>query len=137
MPADFAATKKEVEWTPEQVKQVDWKMGGVGPYFIAAKGKVTMARLGKVGDEYVMQIAGGDMVEKPEKWNFEGMEFDPDVPACDSPDCQLAQIYLKLDGNLDSFVDSLRSNHMHVVYGDYVKELEVYCNCAGIKPYIV
>ena len=134
---DFAPSRKHVEWQPEIVLQFKWKMGGAHPSFIAAPGKVTVARLAKKGGAYRLMIASGELVEKPAKYDFSMIEIDPGIPACDSPDAKCGQFYIKLDSPMDNMVDALRSNHLHLVRGDYVSELLIYCEAAGIIAELV
>ena len=134
---DFAASRKDVDWVPEEVYQVKWKMGGVCPSFIGAPGRITIARLGKKGDAYRLMIASGELVWKPAKYVFPDLVIDPGIPACDAPDTKVCQFYVKFDSPVDNFVELLRSNHMHFVRGDYVEALKVYCEAAGIVADVV
>jgi len=43
---------------------------------------------------------------------------------------------VELDCSPEEFISELRCNHIHVVYGDYVRELEVLCRVLGIRPIV-
>jgi L-fucose isomerase-like protein len=41
---------------------------------------------------------------------------------------------VELDCAPQEFIAELRCNHIHAVYGDCVRELEVLCRVLGIRP---
>ena len=45
--------------------------------------------------------------------------------------------YLKLLCDRDAFLDAARSNHLHLVYGNWITELEEVCAILGIRPVVV
>jgi L-fucose isomerase len=84
---------------------------------------VTMARLGRIAGEYVMLILSGEAKEYPRE---KLAEINPQQP----------QAFVQLDCSPQEFIAELRCNHIHVVYGHYVRELEVLCRVLGIRPIV-
>lgn len=122
-PTDFAPSKKDVCWVHEGLQEFQWKIGGCCPRYVAKSGLLTMARLGRIDGEYIMLIMTGDAVNFPhEKLN----EVNSQQP----------QAFVKLHCTADAFIDSLRCNHIHVIYGDYTKELVAACKTLRIRPII-
>ncbi|MHB1347491.1 MAG: L-fucose/L-arabinose isomerase family protein [Candidatus Humimicrobiaceae bacterium] len=123
-PTDFAKSRKDVVWVHEGLGEFDWKMGGCCPRYIGGPGRVTLARLSRIKGEYVMLITTGNALETPlEKIN--------------ETNSQQPHIFVKLDCNPENFIKNLRSNHVHVVKGDYEKELIITCEVAGIRPIVL
>jgi len=100
------------------------KMRGVTTILCAKSGEVTLARLGRVGGEYVMVIARGRAVEKPKGVFKEDRELWP-------------HMFVILDGDPKKLIENLLSNHIHVTYGDYVEELVMICKMLGIKTILI
>ena len=120
-PTDMAPTKKDVHWVHEGLQEFKWVIGGCCPQYVAKPGRVTMARLGRVAGEYVMLILSGRALEFPRE---KLAEINPQQP----------QAFVELNCRPEQFIAELRCNHIHLVYGDYVKELEVLCTTLGIRP---
>lgn len=118
---DFAPSKKDVYWVKEGLLEFDWPMGGTCPQYITRAGRVTMARLSRIDGEYVMLITSGETVEYPRE---KLKEINPQHP----------QSYVCMDCDLDEFLDNLRCNHIHFVFGDYVEEMKIACWVLGIQP---
>ncbi len=118
---DFARSKKDVHWVKEGLQEFDWKIGGACPQYITRAGRITMARLSRISGEYVLLISTGETVEYPrEKLS----QINPQHP----------QSWVKMDCRIDVFLENLRSNHIHFVFGDCVEELETACWALGIRP---
>ena len=47
------------------------------------------------------------------------------------------QSYVRMDCSLDTFLENLRCNHVHFVFGDYQEELEVACWAMGVSPIVL
>jgi L-fucose/D-arabinose isomerase len=120
-PTDFAPTKKDVFWVHEGLQEFEWAIGGCCPQYVARDGLVTMARLGRIDGEYVMLIMTGDAVSFPRE-------------KLDEVNSQQPQAFVRLHCTKDAFIESLRCNHIHVIYGDYTKELLAACAALGIRP---
>ncbi len=116
---DMAPSPKDVEWNPQY--EYMGKASGACPTFCCKEGLVTLARLARVGGEYVMQIANGEAFVQDKETFKEARERWPHA-------------FINLEGDPDLFVQHLRSNHLHMVYGDLVDELYDLCEILGIEP---
>jgi L-fucose isomerase len=123
-PTDFAPSRKDVHWVHEGLQEFNWKIGGACPQYVAKSGKVTMARLGRVDGEYILLVMTGEAKEYPREKLAE-------------VNAQQPQAYVKLDASEEDFVDNLRCNHIHLVYGDYVEELKIFCETAKIRSIVI
>lgn len=121
---DFAPDKKDVYWVTEGLKEFDWKMGAACPQYITKEGRVTLARLGRIDGEYIMLITGGSAVSYPRD---KLADLNPQHP----------QSYIKLDCTIDLFIENLRSNHIHIVHGDFCEEMKIACKVLGIRAIMV
>ena len=120
-PTDFAVDKKDVIWEREGVPEHTWKYGGACPQHVAKQGNVTMARLGRANGAYEMLIVPAVAVEQPREKLRETVWERPHV-------------FIKLLGDRNDFFSKIRSNHIHMVYGNYVDELKEICDILGIVP---
>ena len=120
-PTDFAKCKKDVNWEREGVHEFQWKFGGTCPQHVAKAGLATVARLSRVAGKYEMLIAPVDVVEMPREKLKETIWERPHTFI--KPRCQR-----------DDFLSAVRSNHLHLVYGDYFKQLKEVCEVLDIKP---
>lgn len=122
-PTDFAASRKDVTWVTEGLREFDWKIGGACPRYVGKPGKLTMARLSRVDRKYVMLITTGEALDMPlEKIN--------------DTNSQQPHVFTRLDCSPENFIKDLRSNHIHVVHGDYKQELIATCKILDIEPVI-
>ena len=122
-PTDFAPSHKDVHWVKQGLVEFDWKIGCACPQYVAREGKVTMARLGRINGQHIMLIMTGQAVQYPREKLAE-------------VNAQQPQMFVTLCCKPDNFIQELRCNHIHVVYGDYVEELKVLCAVAGIRAII-
>lgn len=120
----------ELASSPDEVyfmEQYDYLCPGQGTgmttSFFAKPGKVTLARLGRIKGEYVMQISSGEALSVPRKRLGEIRERHP-------------QIIIRLDNDPEGFLQNCRSNHMHWVYGEYKEYLKKICKILSIKEVI-
>ena len=81
----------------------------------------TLARLARIKGEYVMQIASGNALAKSRE-DMKGVRE------------RWPQIFIRLDGNYEEFLQNCRSNHLHWAYGDFKDELVEFCKIQKIKP---
>jgi L-fucose isomerase len=124
-PTQFAPTRKDVHWQQHGFKEFHWKIGACTPQYVAKDGAVTLARLTRAAGEYVMLIAQGECILEPrEKLKRTYWECAP-----------FAFVRLKADAR--HFAQSLRSNHIHMVYGEYLPHLLETCRALGIRPIVV
>lgn len=120
---EFASSPDEVHF----MEQYDYLCPGPGTgmttSFFAKPGKVTLARLGRIKGEYVMQISSGKALFTPRERLGEIRERYP-------------QIIIRLDSDLEGFLQNCRSNHMHWVYGEYKEYLKKICKILGIREVV-
>lgn len=122
-PTDFAKSRKDVTWVTEGLREFDWKIGGACPRYVGKPGRLTIARLSRVNRKYVMLITTGEALEMPlEKIN--------------ETNSQQPHVFTRLDCRPENFIKVLRSNHIHVVEGDWKEELVTTCDVLGIEPVI-
>ena len=123
-PTDFAKSKEDVYWEIEGVHEFDWKYGGCCPQHVGKPGEVTMARLYGNDGQYEMLITRAEAVDMPREKLKETIWERPHT-------------YFKLKTEKEKFFESVRSNHIHVVYGDWTEDIAEACRVLGIKPVIV
>ena len=121
---ELACNRGEVHWVEHGFEEFEWKIGGAAPQHVSKPGRVTLARLTRIEGDYVMLIAGGECTEqsrdklKETYWGFSPHSF------------------VKLDADARMFAQELRSNHLHMVYGNYVPHLIECCRVLGIRPIV-
>ncbi|NMB95520.1 MAG: hypothetical protein GYA02_02760, partial [Clostridiaceae bacterium] len=85
-------------------------------------GKVTLARLGYLGNDYTMHILTG-MAITPRSWEEVGWE--PPAP-------QLPSLEVLLDTSIDDFAQKVMGQHYIVTYGDNTEVLKDICKLLDI-----
>jgi len=86
-------------------------------------GEVTYARLYETGGEYKLFLNKGEALPNP-KWTEAGWcEPTPDFPS----------VLLKPGMDLQHYQETVPGQHIIIVYGDYVKDLELFCRFMGIE----
>jgi L-fucose isomerase len=124
-PTQFAPSRKDVHWQKHGFKEYRWKIGACTPQYVANGGPVTLARLTRVAGEYVMLIAPGECILEPrEKLKRTYWECAPFA-------------FVRLQADACTFAESLRSNHIHMVYGEFVPHLLETCRVLDIRPILV
>jgi len=121
---------KRSENPSENLKEVSLvpvieKYGGSGCHvrYIAGEGKVTFARLFRKVGQYHMTIFSGEVKESPIE------KLDETCPAW-------PHLFVKLSISPDKLIPRLGSNHIHGVAGDYIAELNKFCELKNIVPEI-
>ena len=114
---------------PKDVKlsyqpRLECKASGVCTGLICKPGRITLARLARVQGKYVMHIAPGEAIEGDPAW----------LEECGYP--MWPHAFLKLDGDLDHFVQALRSEYIHMAYGDLKDDLLETCELLGIESIV-
>ncbi len=104
--------------------RLECKASGVCTGLVCKPGRITLARLSRVQGKYVMLIAPGEAIEGDPAW----------LEECGYP--MWPHAFLKLDGSLDFFVQNLRSEYIHMAYGDLQDDLLATCAVLGIQPII-
>lgn len=118
----LAASPKDVQWVKHGLQELPWKHGGMCPQCVSKPGRVTIARLSRKAGKHVMLVAGGESLKKTrEDLKSTYWEFSP-------------HSWIKLDAPVKAFLNDLRSNHLHVMYGDFRSELVHLCATLGIEP---
>ena len=107
----------------EGLREFNWVLGGACPRYVGKPGRVTIARLSRVNRQYVMLVTGGEALPMP-------------LEKIKETNSQQPHVFVRLDCPQDRFVESLRSNHIHVVYGDCREELLVTCDVLDIRPIV-
>ena len=109
--------------------RLDWqptgeaKASGVRTDLVAKPGRVTVCRVSRIQGRHVMHIAPGEVFEPhPEVFGERGV-FWPNA-------------FVRLDGDPRAFVQNLRAEYYHLVYGDLVGELVDTCKVLGIEPIV-
>jgi len=86
-------------------------------------GEVTYARLYETDGEYKLFLNKGEALPNP-KWTEAGWcEPTPDFPS----------VLLKPGMDLQHYQETVPGQHIIIVYGDYVKDLELFCRFMGIE----
>ena len=101
----------------------DYPAGGGSVHHFAAPGKMTFARLARKAGEYYLTIATGEVV----KFSLPKMKY---LGAKATPQWPIAFTHLDIPAKI--FLRRYPCNHIHGVYGDYVKEWELVANQLGI-----
>lgn len=115
-PTDFAKSRKDVCWIHEGFIGHDFILGCACPRYIGKEGKVTISRLTRINGKYTMLITKGDFLHLK-------ISAEEEIGSKQHPKC-----FFRPECDERNFVRSLRTNHLHAVYGDFTKELEVTCD---------
>jgi L-fucose isomerase-like protein len=95
------------------------KAGGAAVQFVFAKDQVTMVRLCRQDGNYEMTIMLGETIEKPrEELRKTGWVFP--------------HVFIKCDVESDRFFSRFNFNHIHIVAGNYLQEVELFCKMLNI-----
>lgn len=98
--------------------------GGAAVQYMAAPGKATFARLARKNGKYWMAIFSGEFVEQPqEKLKEATLEWP--------------QAFVRLKVSPQTLIETLGSNHLHTVAGDYVDCLAEFCAMVGIEAKVL
>jgi len=111
----------EAMTSAKMMPHVFGEAGGGTTQFMAQPGIITAARLFRKDGNYCMGAFKGEVMHR----SRESLVANYIYP----------HAFIKADIDFDSFVQSIGSNHMHYVYGDYVDELEKLCEIQGIRMY--
>jgi L-fucose/D-arabinose isomerase len=134
LPISFARSKKDIKIRNmlEGMGSYDEKndtfrtKGGACTNFICKPGQVTLARFARISGEYVCQMSIGKTFEP------EGFLDNKEIWGTDC----LPWAFVRFDGDIENFIQNIRSNHLHMVYGDYLNDLKEVCGLLGVRPII-
>lgn len=102
--------------------------GGASVHHFAKGGEVTLARLARKNGQYYLTIVPAEFVEFPrEKAVAMGSMTTPAWPVA----------FTRLKVDTDTFISNFPCNHIHGVYGDWVKELEMTAQILDIPVQIL
>ena len=120
---DPAVNLANTEFRPEGFY---YPAGGPSVYHIARPGEVTLARLTRSGGtrHYKMVAVHGEFV------SFGAIE-DEKLGAIEQDNWPHA--FARYDCDMETFIQAMSCNHIHGTYGNWVKELEVFCNAADVE----
>ncbi|MHB1274274.1 MAG: hypothetical protein ACYC0D_00025 [Candidatus Humimicrobiaceae bacterium] len=115
--------KKEVDLMTQPTLEA--KASGICTKLFAKPGDVTLIRLARINSVYVLHLTTGKAVSVSQR------EKESIMAECGYPIWPHALI--KIDGNIDNFVQNLRSEYIHMTYGDLSGEIKHFCNLFNIK----
>jgi L-fucose isomerase len=115
--------KKEVELLPQPTLEA--KASGVCTKLFAKPGTVTLIRLARLNSKYVLHLTTGKAVSVSES------EKESIMRECGYPIWPHALI--KIDGSVNNFVQNLRSEYIHMTYGDLSRDIRYFCDLFDIK----
>lgn len=122
-PSWYAARSDDPQENLAQISLVPVisKYGGNGAHFpyICQAGEVTMARLSRVNGRYRMFAANAEFVEYPPEKMQETCAAWPHG-------------YLKMDMTPEILIEVFNTNHAHVVPGNHLEALRIYCELMEI-----
>ncbi len=121
---DPAANLKRIELNPSIRRG-----GGCIPYFTAAPGPMTLARLYRKEGKYRMAIIPAEVIE------LTSDDLSEFIKARGKHQLPTAFVRVKLD--FDRFLEEFGSNHISGVAGGCVQELIDVCRLAGIAPVVM
>ena len=121
--ADPVVNLRNTEFRPEGFY---FPAGGPSVYHIARPGEVTLARLTRSGSttHYKMVAVHGEFV------SF-GAEEDEKLAAIEQDNWPHA--FARYDCDMETFIQAMSCNHIHGTYGNWIKELKVFCQAADIE----
>jgi L-fucose isomerase len=119
---DFAKSPEDVVLNEQYKDLVPGSGTGTIMSFVCKSGEVTLARLGRINNKYVMQISSGNAVYKSKK-ELTGF-------------INMPHIFINLKRNPKIFLQNTRANHLHWVYGTYENELVEICRILNIEPIV-
>ncbi len=105
------------------VSHIFGKAGGASMQFVFGGGDVTLARLWRNAGTYWMAVVGGQTLEgSPQELQGAGWPFP--------------YAFVRSRINSSEFLETFGSNHIHVVAGNVVREIETFCDMVGIACHV-
>ncbi len=134
LPTSFAKSKKEIKLrnmvkemgSYDQEKDSYRTKGAACTNFICKPGHVTMARFARISGEYVCQMALGDTFEPKDFLNNKDIWGTSCLPWA----------FVRFAGDIEYFIQNIRSNHIHMIYGNHLNELKDVCELLKVRPII-
>ena len=121
-PTCFAPAKKEINLLPPP----DYMgiAGGVNTQFCCKPGEVTLARLDRIAGRYVLLLFKGNSIYMATE------KFENTV-------IQWPHAFIQLEFDSNRLFPQLRSEHIHMIYGNYIEELSYFCSLLGIDTILL
>lgn len=119
MATRLAKDPKDVEWGYQY--EYMGRCRGVTTVFCCKPGRVTLAALSRIKGKYVMHITPGEAFEQPREKLAEIRDVWP-------------QAFVKTEGDIDKFIQNVRTGHTLMGYGNLEDELISLCEILGITP---
>lgn len=126
-PLSFAENKEEVKLSKRGIFG-EGEADGICVGLVCKPGTVTLARLTRIEGKYFMHIASGETYVPPEDTLTE------ELNECGFP--YWPHAFIKLNGDVDLFVQNQRSEYVSMCYGDLREELLDLCYLLEIEPLI-
>ena len=101
------------------------KASGICTKLFAKPGDVTLIRLARIDSKYVLHLTEGEVISVNDD-NKESI-----MAECGYPIWPHALVRIK--GNIDRFVDNLRSEYIHMTYGNLSSEIKDFCDLFDIE----
>lgn len=97
--------------------------GGAATQFVCASGTFTYMRMFRKNEQYYMGMFVGETEKRPREAVSEYSSYRPTS-------------FVRHVLDVDSFMKTFCSNHLHCVQGDYIKELIAFCEMTDIPYYL-
>ena len=101
------------------------KASGICTKLFAKPGIVTLIRLARLDSKYALHLTTGEAVSVSDS------KKESIMAECGYPIWPHALI--KIDGSIDNFVQNLRSEYIHMTYGNLSEEIKYFCELFNIK----
>lgn len=115
-PSDQTECLKKIALMPH----IFGEAGGAAIQMIAKPGIVTVARLYRSNGKYILGCFTGTTKMYP-------LEKLKETTYC------YPHAFVEAEADYEAFYQKINSNHLHMVYGDYTKVLELFCQMVGIE----
>jgi len=115
--------QQALENTPRLYKYAWGKLTGLMTVGSMRTGKVTLARLASIDDQYKLHVVVAE-AEKPRVWHEIGWQLEAPV---------YPSLEIVLGNRTREFMEKILAQHYHVIYGDYSTELTELCRLLGIE----
>ncbi|MEE8325199.1 MAG: hypothetical protein V3R31_06040 [Candidatus Humimicrobiaceae bacterium] len=101
------------------------KASGICTKLFAKPGPVNLIRMARIDSRYVLHLTEGEVIEVPDD------EKESIMEECGYPFWPHALI--KVKGDMDKFIENLRSEYIHMTYGDLKNDINDFCELFDIK----
>ena len=123
---DPAVNMPRVHFLPES--PLYFPAGGAAVHHLAAPGKATFARLTRLDGRYWMAIIRGEFLQYSEPENQALMK---------QTTYEWPHAFAAFACSAEEFLSTYASNHIHALYGDWVRELTMVCDLLNIDSVVL